>query len=130
MEQAGLEAQHDGDSYNFVIVLCGLDKRIALALKHMQSMYERGFVPSKSTYNELLVACAWLDHTWVAAVVLKELKVSTLAFSKVSWFFDEKRSSWQGTSLYWFVCTQTHQLMPQMQTVAELVFAAVEVDDA
>jgi len=28
------------------------------------------------------------------------------------------------------LCVQTHQLMPQMQTVAELVFAAVEVDDA
>jgi hypothetical protein len=53
-------------------------------LKHMQSMYEQGFVPSKTTYNELLVACARLHHTRVAAVVLKELKVSTLAFSKVS----------------------------------------------
>jgi hypothetical protein len=99
-------------------------------LKHMQSMYEQGFVPSKTTYNELLVACAWLHHTQVAAVVLKERKVSTLTFSKVSWFFGEKQPSWQGTSLCWFVCTQTHQLMPQMQTVAELVFAAVEVDDA
>jgi hypothetical protein len=84
MEQAGPEAQHDGDSYNFVIALCALDKRIALALKHMQSIYERGFVPSKTTYNELLVACARLHHTRVAAVVLKELKVSTLTFSKVS----------------------------------------------
>jgi pentatricopeptide repeat protein len=58
MEQAGPEAQHDGDSYNFVIALCALDKRIARALKHMQSMYEQGFVPSKTTYNELLGACA------------------------------------------------------------------------
>jgi hypothetical protein len=70
MEQAGPEAQPDGDSYNFVIALP--------ALKHMQSMYERGFVPSKTTYNELLVACARVHRTRFAVALLKELKVAAL----------------------------------------------------
>ncbi len=83
MEQAGPEAQPDGDSYNFVIALCALDRRIAPALKHMQSMYERGFVPSKTTYNELLVACARVHRTRFAVALLKELKVAALwHFSK------------------------------------------------
>ncbi|CAK9191410.1 unnamed protein product [Sphagnum troendelagicum] len=78
MEQAGPEAQPDGDSYNFVIALCALDRRIAPALKHMQSMYERGFVPSKTTYNELLVACARVHRTRFAVALLKELKTQQL----------------------------------------------------
>jgi hypothetical protein len=83
MEQAGPEAQPDGDSYNFVIALCALDRRIAPALKHMQSMYERGFVPSKTTYNELLVACARVHRTRFAVALLKELKVAAIwHFSK------------------------------------------------
>ena len=75
MEQAGPEAQPDGDSYNFVIALCALDRRVAPALKHMQAMYERGLLPSKTTYNELLLACARVHRTQTAVAVLKELKV-------------------------------------------------------
>lgn len=75
MEVAGPEAQPNGDSYNFVIALCALDRRVAPALKHIQAMYKRGLVPSAATYNEVLLACARSRQTQTAVTVLKELKV-------------------------------------------------------
>ncbi|BBM99999.1 protein MpPPR_7 [Marchantia polymorpha subsp. ruderalis] len=79
MEQRGPEAQPDGDSYNFVIVLCALDRRLDAGLKHLQSMYNRGYVPSKTTYNELLLTATRLHRTRVAVSLLKDLKKYNVA---------------------------------------------------
>ncbi|OAE33294.1 hypothetical protein AXG93_1200s1560 [Marchantia polymorpha subsp. ruderalis] len=73
------EAQPDGDSYNFVIVLCALDRRLDAGLKHLQSMYNRGYVPSKTTYNELLLTATRLHRTRVAVSLLKDLKKYNVA---------------------------------------------------
>jgi len=78
MERAGPEAQPDGDAYNFVIALCALNRRLPAALRHMQSMTERGFVPSKTTYNELLLACARLHRTQTAITVMKQMESQQL----------------------------------------------------
>ncbi|CAN5966360.1 unnamed protein product [Sphagnum jensenii] len=85
MEHAGPEAQHDGDSYNFVIVLCALDKRIALALKHMQSMYERDTSADATDANcgRADVCCSGGDfETAVNTVHDMELAFSSLQDSK------------------------------------------------
>lgn len=74
MVKGGPDSQPDGDSYNFVIALCALERRLDAALSHMQAMLERGFTPSKVTYNELLVAAARLRRTRVAVHIMKELK--------------------------------------------------------
>lgn len=77
MERAGPEAQPDGDAYNFVIALCALNRRIPSALRHMQSMQKRNLVPSKTTYNEVLLACARVHRTQVAVDIIKQLEVGT-----------------------------------------------------
>lgn len=79
MERAGPEAQPDGDAYNFVIALCALNRRLPAALRHMQSMTDRGFVPSKTTYNEVLLACARLHRTQTAITVMKQMEVKAPA---------------------------------------------------
>jgi hypothetical protein len=75
VERAGPEARPDSDAYNFVIALCALNRRIPAALKHMQSMYERKLVPSKTTYNEVLLGCARVHRTQLADAVMKQMKV-------------------------------------------------------
>ncbi|KAL2613263.1 hypothetical protein R1flu_024955 [Riccia fluitans] len=74
MVKSGSEAQPDGDSYNFVIVLCALDRRLGTAMKLLQDMYSRGYVPSKTTYNELVLAATRSLRTRLAVSVLKEMK--------------------------------------------------------
>lgn len=112
MEQAGPEGQPDGDSYNFVIALCALDRRIGAALKHMQGMYERGFVPSKTTYNELLIGCARVHRTRVAVAIMKELKVNhnlknwvhpRVLSSKIT-LADKIAAIWYGLNSPWISC--------------------------
>ena len=76
MEQSGAEAQPDGDSYNFVIVLCALDRRVDAAMHRFRTMLSRGFVPSRTTYNELLLAAVRVQSTRLAVEILKDLKVS------------------------------------------------------
>jgi pentatricopeptide repeat protein len=75
MERAGPEAQPDGDAYNFVIALCAINRRIPAALRHMQSMHEKGFAPSKATYNEVLLGCARLHRSQTAVTVMKQMEV-------------------------------------------------------
>ena len=87
MERAGPEAQPDGDAYNFVIALCALNRRIPAALKHMQAMYERNLVPSKTTYNEVLLACARVHRTQAAVVVLKQLEVELMEHHSCTWWY-------------------------------------------
>ncbi|CAM6082573.1 unnamed protein product [Calypogeia fissa] len=74
MEQSGPEAQPDGDSYNLVIVLCALERRIDAAMSRFQAMLNRGYVPSKTTYNELLLAAVRMQRSRVAVDILKDLK--------------------------------------------------------
>eukprot|EP00897_Mesotaenium_endlicherianum_P007239 jgi/Mesen1/6543/ME000334S05885 len=54
MEASGPEAQPDGDSYNLLVAVCAMERRAGSALIHLQSMLQRGYNPSKTTYNELL----------------------------------------------------------------------------
>jgi len=75
MERGGPEQQPDGNAYNFVIALCALNRRIPAALKHLQAMLERNLVPSKTTFNEVLLACARVHRTQVAVDVIKLLEV-------------------------------------------------------
>ncbi|KAJ7529093.1 hypothetical protein O6H91_15G033700 [Diphasiastrum complanatum] len=74
MEQSGIEAQPDGDSYNLLVVLCALDKRIDSALKYFQTMLRKGFEPSKMTINEVILAASRLHHTRVAVALLTEIQ--------------------------------------------------------
>lgn len=78
MESGGPKATPDADSYNLVVSVCALTRRIGAALLHMQDMMRRGFVPSKSTYNEVLAACARLRRSRDAVAVLKELKAQSI----------------------------------------------------
>lgn len=90
MERGGPEQQPDGDAYNFVIALCALNRRISAALKHLQAMHERNLVPSKTTFNEVLLACARTHRTQVAIDVIKQLEVEAhqaLLFRIIFTFF-------------------------------------------
>jgi len=75
MERGGPEAQPDRDAYNFVIALCAINRRIPAALRHMQAMHEKGLVPSITTYNEVLLACARLHRSQTAVAVMKQMQV-------------------------------------------------------
>ncbi|GBG92517.1 hypothetical protein CBR_g55790 [Chara braunii] len=78
LEDPASKVQPDGDSYNFVVTICAMDKRVPPALQYMQSMLRRGFVPSKTTYSEVLTACARTRRTRDAVAVMNELQTQML----------------------------------------------------
>jgi len=94
MERGGPEQQPDGDAYNFVIALCALNRRIPAAWKHLQSMHERNLVPSKTTYNEVLLACARAHRTQIAVDVIKQLEVEALQASVLRTVFTNFTIFW------------------------------------
>eukprot|EP00271_Cylindrocystis_brebissonii_P006199 TRINITY_DN18869_c0_g1_i1.p1 TRINITY_DN18869_c0_g1~~TRINITY_DN18869_c0_g1_i1.p1 ORF type:complete len:861 (+),score=167.34 TRINITY_DN18869_c0_g1_i1:118-2700(+) len=79
MEEGGDTVAPDADSYNLVVTLCALDRRIAPALSIMQTMLKGGFMPSPSTYNQVLLACAKLRRSRDVIVILRELQIKSLA---------------------------------------------------